>query len=373
MSSNLIEVFQNRRRKIEKDEVSDGTDVISSDSSDGLEDSEDEKRKYRPGGYFNPEGKTLVKDSRGNKFYIGKKIGRGHFSTVYETTNSNGAMFALKIQKSAKSYRISAREEIMIHEQLNKSDKDGKDNVCIMINSFSHSMSSGKHFCMIFPKMSLDIDKFASTFEDSKIPLDTTSKIAHDILMGLSFLHNTGFIHADLKPENLLVKTEDGSNSFLITDLGTACVIGDREYSYLQTSHYRSPDIILQHRSWNEKIDIWSLGCILFELITGRYLFRGETQEDYMTSFIETIGIPPFEYLEDCKEKRIYFNRDYKYRYASDLEPLSIDRKLQEKYGFDMSTANAIYAILQPMLIWDIDCRWSADNLLVFYKMESKD
>ena len=78
----LLEIFQSKRKKYEKDEKSDGSDVEETDSDSHLEDSEDETRKYRPGGYFNPEGKNILKDSRGKKWTLGEKIGRGHFSTV---------------------------------------------------------------------------------------------------------------------------------------------------------------------------------------------------------------------------------------------------------------------------------------------------
>ena len=56
------------------------------------------------------------------------KIVRGHFSTVYACTDQ-GYEYAIKIQKSAKSYRIAAREEVLIHEYSNKSDKHGKEKV----------------------------------------------------------------------------------------------------------------------------------------------------------------------------------------------------------------------------------------------------
>lgn len=361
----LVDIFQNRRKKIEKEEKSDGSDVPDSDSDDHLEDSEDEVRKYRPGGYFNPEGRRLLKDNKRNPWSLGEKLGRGHFSTVYSCKDKDEKEYAMKIQKSAKSYRTAAREEIMIHEQLNKSDIYGKENVCLMISSFSHTMQSGKHFCMIFPKFLCDLDKYSSKHEECMIPLEKTSKIAYDILSGLSFIHNSGFLHADLKPENILVHGE--GEKFIISDLGTACVIGDRDFSYLQTSHYRSPEIIMGHRGWNEKIDIWSFGCIIFECITGSYLFKGENSEDYITSFIETVGIPNSSFLEDCRDKREYFNRDNRFKNACDLEPMSIDRILQEKFLFDRKMSNSIYALIQPMLIWDLDRRWSATSLLELY------
>jgi len=363
--SSLIDIFVNKRQKICKEEKSDSSDVPESDSDDFAEDSEDEKKMYRPGGYFNAEGRNILKDNKKNIWKIKEKIGRGHFSTVYACVDKDNNEYALKIQKSAKSYRTAAREEIMIHEYLNKSNVKGKDNVCLMLNNFCQHVSNAKHFCMIFPKLNCDLNQFANTYDNCMISLDTTSKIAHDVLNGLSFIHNTGFLHSDLKPENILVDKE--KDAFLISDLGTASVIGDREFSYIQTGHYRSPEIILQHRKWNEKIDIWSLACIMFECITGSYLFKGENDEDYILSFIETVGIPNYIFLDNCKSKREYFNREYRYKNSADLSPLSIDRKLQEKYGFDRKTAISIYTLLQPMLIWDIDTRWSADEMLTLY------
>jgi serine/threonine protein kinase len=362
----IVEKIQDLRKKFEKEEQSDGSEVAESDSDDQLEDSDTEKLKYRPGGYFNPENKHILKDNKKNSWKLGVKIGRGHFSTVYLCTDKNEKEFALKIQKSAKSYRVAAREEIQIHDFLKKSECDGKEFVCLMITSFSHTMSSGKHFCMVFDRHQYDLETYSHQYEGNMIPLEKTSKISFDILKGLDFLHTSGFLHADLKPENILVSDE----KYVISDLGTSCAIGDKEYSYLQTSHYRSPEIILGHKRWNEKIDIWSFGCILFECITGSYLFKGENEEDYITAFIETVGIPNLEFLDYCKNKRDFFNRDNRFKNSCDLEPISIDRLLQEKYDFDRSTANSIYIILQPMFIWDIDKRWSASELLQIYDIK---
>lgn len=361
----LIDTFQKKRKIIEKEEKSDGSDVPESDSDDHLEDSDDEVRKYRPGGYFNPENRKILKDYKKNTWTLAEKIGRGHFSTVYACTDKEGKERAMKIQKSAKSYRTSAREEILIHDFLNKNDsKEGKDNICLMICNFSIQISSGKHYCMIFPKYKMDLDKYSDSFEYNMIPLEKTSKIAYQVVNGLNFLHTTGFVHADLKPENILVSEND---IFAISDLGTACVIGDREFSYLQTSHYRSPEIIMGHRMWDEKIDIWSLGCIIFECITGSYLFKGDCEEDYVTAFIEKLGVPPVTFLDQCRNKREFFNRYDRFKNSCDLEPMPIDRILQEKYGFDRQTSNSIYAIIQPMLMWEIDRRWSAKDLILLY------
>ena len=368
----LVELIHERRKKIENEEKSDDSDVVESSSDGHAEDSDDEIRMYRKGGYFEAKENQMLKENKHVSWKIINKLGRGHFSTVWRVqnvnkTDENRDEYAMKIQKSAKHYRTSAREEIFIHEMLKKESGEGKTNICMMHSSFFHNGPNGKHFCMVFPIVDCDLCTFMESFDKEMISLDLTSKISHEILKGVAFLHHNSIIHADLKPENILVKKNE-EIEFSICDLGTACIEGDREVSYIQTSHYRSPEIFMHHRKWDCKIDIWSVACIIFECITGDYLFSGEQDEDYITNFIETIGIPPRSFVDECKEKRKFFNRDHKYIYAHDLKPMSIDRILQERYEFDRKTSMAINHLLQPMLIWDINSRWSAKDLLRLYE-----
>ena len=86
-------------------------------------------------------------------------------------------------------------------------------------------------------------------------------------LEALHFLHGLGLIHCDLKPENILVKSYSRCEVKVI-DLGSSCFETDHLCSYVQSRSYRAPEVILG-LSYDKKIDIWSLGCILAELCTG--------------------------------------------------------------------------------------------------------
>ena len=97
--------------------------------------------------------------------------------------------------------------------------------------------------------------------------------MSRDILSSLKFLKYYGVIHCDLKPENiLLIKNE--SNFVKLIDFGSAMFITDTDiHCEMQTLPYRAPEIILG-ADYDYAIDMWSFGCILYELITHKVLFN---------------------------------------------------------------------------------------------------
>lgn len=94
--------------------------------------------------------------------------------------------------------------------------------------------------------------------------------ITRQCLDALVFLHGLGIIHCDLKPENILIKSYKRC-AVKIIDLGSSCFRSDNLCLYVQSRSYRAPEVILG-LPYDEKIDLWSLGCILAELCSGEVL-----------------------------------------------------------------------------------------------------
>ena len=94
----------------------------------------------------------------------------------------------------------------------------------------------------------------------------------------MNFLKSRGVIHCDIKPENILFLNENSKNVKLI-DFGSSTFIDDVDYSYLQTRPYRSPEICFGCK-FDFAADMWSLGCIIYELITFKLLFKYKTVEE---------------------------------------------------------------------------------------------
>lgn len=91
--------------------------------------------------------------------------------------------------------------------------------------------------------------------------------IARQCLEALEYLHQLGIIHCDLKPENILIKSYSRCEIKVI-DLGSSCFLTDNLCLYVQSRSYRAPEVILG-LSYDQRIDLWSLGCILAELYSG--------------------------------------------------------------------------------------------------------
>jgi serine/threonine protein kinase len=124
--------------------------------------------------------------------------------------------------------------------------------------------------------------------------------ITRKICKGLKFMANTGVIHCDMKPENILFDN-DKYSSVKIIDFGASCEDFTSGFFYVQSRYYRAPEIVIG-LPYDHAVDMWSVGCILYEMITGTPLFPAKDENDLMEFFLVTIGEFPNYMLEQCKK-----------------------------------------------------------------------
>lgn len=158
-----------------------------------------------------------------------------------------------------------------------------------------------------------------------------------------------------------------------IADLGNACWTWKHFTDDIQTREYRSPEVILR-ANWGCSSDIWSVGCLVFELLTGDYLFeptQGQTfskNDDHLAQIIELLGPLPQNLIKEGRYGRRYFHSDLKsLRQIKNLKPWPLESVLLEKYTFSQTDAHEIADFLGGMLITNPKVRMDAAGLSTHY------
>lgn len=103
---------------------------------------------------------------------------------------------------------------------------------------------------------------------------------SYQMLRGIAYLHAVGICHRDIKPQNVLVDTS--SHILKICDFGSAkqLIPGEPNVSYICSRYYRAPELIFGNTNYTTQIDVWSIGCVIAELMLGQPIFPGESGVD---------------------------------------------------------------------------------------------
>ncbi|KAM9908443.1 hypothetical protein OXX79_000362 [Metschnikowia pulcherrima] len=208
--------------------------------------------------------------------------------------------------------------------------------------------------------------------EDSEM----NEKSLNNSLSSMSISHNgnnpgpffgqsaTGTEHTDP-----MVINEDELISVKIADLGNACWIHHHFTDEIQTRQYRSPEVLLGYH-WGASADLWSFACLIFELLTGDYLFdprNGKSytkDDDHIAQIIELIGYFPRSMLKESCNAREFFNHKGELHRISKLKPWGLKDVLIEKYKFSVSDAVEIADFLLPMLTLQPEARADAGGMI---------
>lgn len=200
----------------------------------------------------------------------------------------------------------------------------------------------------------------------SNMPIPNTST-SHDIngqqqqlANSLSSFDISNMDNTDMEDSNII--------QVKIADLGNACWYDEHYTNSIQTREYRSPEVLLG-APWGCSADIWSTGCLIFELITGDFLFEPNEghsytkDDDHIAQIIELLGDFPPYLLNNGKYTRTFFNSKGQLRNISKLKFWPLKDVLKEKYKYAEEEAQEIADFLLPMLTLDPRKRADAGGL----------
>lgn len=304
-------------------------------------------------------------------YYIGKEVGRGAFGKVYVGMNNNSDRVAIKEIKNEPRFKAAAIREIQILKQL----KENKLEENYIINFKEAFVNLGIQY-MVFEYMDRNLYHY---YKNNSIPYVDVINIFYELTKGLEYIHSQNIIHCDLKPENIMINRD--SMKIKIIDFGSAIYSGtDKKHFYIQSRYYRAPEIVYCIGQITCAIDIWSLGCIIYEILFRKPLFPATDKNDLLYLFTTLLGIPDlgayfispeynknFVFSIGCNQ---YMRRHTKKVYETvDKEGLML--KLNKEIDIKLEYKDALIELLQSIITYDYKNRITPTKILeneLFYR-----
>ncbi|KAL1916402.1 uncharacterized protein VTP21DRAFT_5593 [Calcarisporiella thermophila] len=236
-----------------------------------------------PEGYY----RVIIGELLDNRYRVHANLGSGIFSSVVRAkdTLDNDIDVAIKIIRNNETMYRAGMKELQILTKLQKADPDNKKHVVRLHRHFEHK----GHLCLVFESLNMNLREVLKKFgRDIGINIKAVRIYAQQLFLALQLLNKCNIMHADIKPDNILVN--DTKNTLKLCDLGSASDVSENDITpYLVSRFYRAPEIILG-LPYDTAIDVWSVGCTLYELYTGKILFPGRSNNQMLRYMMELKG-----------------------------------------------------------------------------------
>jgi len=367
-------------------------------------------------------------------------INDGAFANIYDIVNSNEKTkdYIVKLQKKEYKYEAINEIESLLKLQKNKTkylNKLKEFNITVdkpkVIELLDYYIDND-YFYLILPKYECTLEYFNILYNkefNEILPINLIKKITNSLFLSIYQLHYSNLIHCDIKPNNILIDLKYKNLKQFIKDIKNKKIKKNDLINYIdivlidfnktqknksiykstniQILYYMAPEIVLNNKEFNNSIDIWSVGIIIYELIAGRYLFdiykdnlqNGNNFKNYNLNQKSKITTD-YSYTEsaDSYEKSYkieYLSLLYNYKfilgdntllYGNDLDIFYSNNLLlgdinnnksennlipyitQNIKINNMDFLNHIFEILKKIFVYDYNNRLTAEEFLTKYK-----
>ncbi|XP_054386540.1 MAPK/MAK/MRK overlapping kinase isoform X3 [Pongo abelii] len=272
------------------------------------------------------------------------KIGEGTFSEVMKMQSlRDGNYYACKQMKQRfeSIEQVNSLREIQALRRLNPHPN------ILMLHEVVFDRKSGS-LALICEFMDMNIYEL---IRGRRYPL-SEKKIMHymyQLCKSLDHIHRNGIFHRDVKPENILIKQD----VLKLADFGSCrSVYSKQPYTeYISTRWYRAPECLLTDGFYTYKMDLWSAGCVFYEIASLQPLFPGVNELDQISKIHDVIGTPAQKTLTKFKQSRA-MNFDFPFKKGSGIPLLTTNLSPQ------------CLSLLHAMVAYDPDERIAAHQAL---------
>ena len=309
-------------------------------------------------GYY----RVRVGEQLGYRFLVSEIVDKGAFGQVVRGVDlkDGGREVALKISRNKKFDVDNAHVEFRILQTLKQHDPADSHGVVRVIDSFPFR----KHVVLVFELLGTNLYKHLKT-EQARFSQGQLRRLAGQMLQALAFIKEVGVVHCDLKPENILF-TDEKKETIKIIDFGSSCFSYKSGFTYVQSRYYRAPEIVLG-LPYNQAADMWSFGCIMAELRTGRPLFPALDENELLEFFVMMIGLPSNDMIDKCKKRSKFFDKDGKLQRSRQSRLKNQAKKsypLRRAIDYDPTAEGDFMDFLERCLELDPDRRLTPEQAL---------
>lgn len=234
-----------------------------------------------PASYWDYEN-AIIEFNNDEPYELIQKIGRGKYSEVFRSRNRfNGELCVLKILKPVRLKKI--RREITILQNL-----CGGPNVLRLLDVV---MVPWEETPVLVTENIEPADTFRTLMSSNELTNFDMRFYLYEVLRCLHFAHSRGIFHRDIKPQNIII--DHKRRKLRIVDWGLAeyYIHGQAYNVCVGTRHYKGPELLVGLRLYDYSLDIWSVGCILAEMLFRTFpFFRGENNESQLVRIVDVFG-----------------------------------------------------------------------------------
>ncbi|XP_056458411.1 homeodomain-interacting protein kinase 2-like [Gadus chalcogrammus] len=241
--------------------------------------------------------------TKSSSYLVEDFLGEGTFGKVARCVEvATNEKVAVKIIKNSPGLLASAKQEIRILTRLQALDPE-RCGIVKWMGDFKH----GPYVCLVFELLDQSLLDFTRQRAGRSLPLMQIENIVEQLASALDHLGTLGIIHADLKPDNVMMTGQD--TQVKLIDFGCSIHLSQAKIGYdFCTIWYRSPEIMLG-LPYTCMVDMWSLGCLAAELLIGAPLYPGYTEYDMWAYIIQTHGELPDAMLNQGIKTSLCFTK----------------------------------------------------------------
>ncbi|NP_001091334.1 pre-mRNA processing factor 4B L homeolog [Xenopus laevis] len=257
--------------------------------------------------------------------------GQGVFSNVVRARDMARANqeVAVKIIRNNELMQKTGLKELEFLKKLNDADPDDKFHCLRLFRHFYHK----QHLCLVFEPLSMNLREVLKKYgKDVGLHIKAVRSYSQQLFLALKLLKRCNILHADIKPDNILVN--ESKTILKLCDFGSASHVADNDITpYLVSRFYRAPEIIIG-KMYDYGIDMWSVGCTLYELYNGKILFPGKTNNHMLKLAMDLKGKMPNKMIRKgvCKDQHFDANLNFMY--------IEVDKVTEREKVTVMSTIN---------------------------------